>query len=166
MKLKVILIAAVSADGFISREQGVPWDLAADRAHFRRLTAGKCLLLGRRTFDEMLGWFRDHKPLVLTRRPLAAPWEGASVASAQAAVERATAEGEAELWVCGGASVYAAALPLASEVILTRVAQDLGAGVAFPKLEEVDWHCVRVEAGYDEAQGLNWEWQWYERRWL
>jgi len=71
---RTIIIAAVSADGFISRGTGVPWDLPEDRQHFRRLTQGQWLFLGRRTFEEMLGWFKDHHPVVLTRRPLLPPW--------------------------------------------------------------------------------------------
>jgi len=160
---RVILIAAVSADGFISRGKGVPWDLPADREHFRRLTAGKWLLLGRRTFDEMVGWFRDHQPLVLTGRPLPAPWSAAGVKSVEEAVMRVNAAGVEELWVCGGGSVYAAALPWATEVILTRVHQDLGSGVAFPALEQAVWRVTRTESGGRNADGLAWDWIWYER---
>ena len=88
MKVRVIIIAAVSADGFISRGTGVPWDLPEDRAHFRRLTAGRWLLLGRRTFEEMTGWFREHRPLVMTRRALPSPWEAAGVAGVEEAMRR------------------------------------------------------------------------------
>ncbi len=163
MGLRVILIAAVSADGFISAGQGVPWSLAADRAHFRRLTAGKTLLLGRRTFDEMQGWFRDHAPLVLTGRVLPARWEGAGVSSVAEALARTEEAGASELWVCGGGSVYAAALPVATELILTEVHESLGGGVAFPEVAPVTWRVVRREAGRCEQAGLSWDWVWYER---
>ncbi len=160
----MILIAAVSADGFISTGAGVPWDLPADRAHFRRLTAGQWLLLGRRTFEEMRAWFRAHHPLVLTRHALPAPWQDAAVASAAEAVQRATQAGAETLWVCGGASAYAEAMPLADELVLTRVADHLGDGARFPEMDPAMWVETRreqpVNQGADEPA---YEWVWLQR---
>ncbi len=164
-RLRVILIAAVSADGFISTGSGVPWDLPADRAHFRRLTAGKWLLLGRRTFEEMRGWFRDdHHPLVLTRRPLPAPWQNAGVNSVEDAVKRAEAAAAQELWVCGGASAYAEAMPRADELVLTRVADQLGHGAAFPPINPAQWREVRREQPPSGGPGPACDWVWMQRR--
>ncbi len=161
---RVILIAAVSEDGFISAGTGVPWDLPRDREHFRSLTAGKCLLLGRRTFDEMRGWFRDHRPLVLTRRALPEPWQDAAVASVEEAAQRA-GDGDGELWVCGGASVYAAALPLADELILTRVHERLGGGVPFPAINPAEWReTQRKTPPADSVPRPAFEWVWMRRR--
>ncbi len=162
---RVILIAAVSADGFISTGTGVPWDLPADREHFRRLTAGKWLLLGRRTFEEMLGWFRDHHPLVLTRRPLPEPWRHAGVTSAAEAVDRTTAAGVPELWVCGGAAAYAEAMPLATELVLTRVANKLGKGAPFPFIDPAQWQETRRTQPSEIPKGSPvFEWVWLHRR--
>jgi dihydrofolate reductase len=161
----VIIIAAVSADGFISQGTGVPWDLPEDRQHFRTLTQGQWLLLGRRTFEEMLGWFRDHHPLVLTRRPLPAPWEMAGVECLEAALAKMKAGGGRSLWICGGAAAYAMAMPQADELILTVVAEELGDGVAFPVVDESEWQMVRQEvptAG-SSGPGPTFEWRWYER---
>lgn len=163
MKTRVILIAAVSTDGFISTGTGVPWDLPADRTHFRRLTAGKWLLLGRRTFEEMRGWFRDHHPLVLTRRPLPEPWQDAGVTSAAEAVARAAAAGAPELWVCGGSSAYAEAMPLADEIVLTRVADTLGAGAPFPAIDPSLWQETRRAQPPKTAAGPAFEWVWLRR---
>lgn len=133
------LIAAVSSDGFVSRGRGVPWDLPADRDHFRACAAGKWLLLGRTTYQEMIGWFRDHHPLVLSRDPTFVPVVGQRVASVAEALALAATAGQEELLVCGGAQVYEAALPVADRLILTRVDQRLGGGLAFPAFEEGDW---------------------------
>lgn len=164
MVTRVILIAAVSADGFISPGTGVPWDLSEDRAHFRRLTAAQWLLLGRRTFEEMLGWFRDHHPLVLTQRPLPSPWQGTAVTSAAEAVERAHRAGAKELWVCGGSSAYAEAMPLADELVLTRVADDLGDGVRFPEIDPTVWQETRrLRPQHQVADEPAYEWIWFRR---
>ncbi|MBX7209570.1 MAG: dihydrofolate reductase [Verrucomicrobiaceae bacterium] len=145
MSLTVTLIAAVSADGFISRGKGVPWDLPADRAHFRSYTAGKWLLLGRTTYEEMRGWFRDHTPLVLSRDAGFQPPKGRRVSTAREAIDLAVASAQPEIVVCGGAQIYAAALPHATRLILTRVDERLASGLSFPLVNADDWHVVSTD---------------------
>lgn len=142
MKPLLTLIAAVSEDGFISRGQGVPWKLPADVAHFRAYTAGKWLLLGRRTYEEMIGWFRDHTPLVLSRDERFVPKIGQRVGSVEEALRLTAAD---ELVVCGGAHAYALALPLADRLVLTVVQTQLGEGVPFPTIAWSEWTEVSCE---------------------
>ncbi|MCB1224697.1 MAG: dihydrofolate reductase [Verrucomicrobiales bacterium] len=138
-------VAMVSRDGFISTGRGVPWDLPVDRAHFRAVTAGKALLVGRRTFEEMQGWFQPgHWPLVLTRRPLGAA-VGEAVSGVEEARDRVAQRGGGELWVIGGAAAYAAAMPQMQVMWLTRVEAELGEGVRFPGWVQADWRRVRSE---------------------
>jgi dihydrofolate reductase len=139
---RLTLIAAVSEDGFISRGQGVPWDLPRDRVHFRAATAGKWLLLGRRTYAEMLGWFRDHTPLVLTRDASFVPPIGKAVRSLPQALDLATKAGVEEIFVCGGSAAYELAFPHADRLFMTHVGTRLGAGVAFPKIGTPPWRLV------------------------
>jgi dihydrofolate reductase len=136
---RLTLIAAVSEDGFISRGQGVPWDLPRDRVHFRAATAGKWLLLGRRTYEEMLGWFRDHTPLVLTRDPAFIPPIGKCVRDVPQALDLATAAGVDEIYVCGGSAAYALAMPHADRLLVTHVSTRLGFGVPFPMIDTLLW---------------------------
>ena len=140
------LIAAVSSDGFISTGKGVPWDLPRDKEHFRRTTRGQWLLLGRRTYEEMLGWFEDRHPLVLTRNPSFIPTLGETVTTVEEALQVAAARGARELFVCGGGDAYAAAMPSADRLILTRVDSTLGAGVPFPPIPPVEWLPTSHEA--------------------
>lgn len=143
----VTLIAAVSADGFISRDKGVPWDLPADKAHYRRYTDCKWLLLGRTTYEEMLGgWFRDHVPLVLSRDHSWQPPVGRRVSSAAEAVALAEAAGQPELVVCGGRAAFDQAMPLAHRLVLTRVEAKLGRGIAFPAVEAAEWQVTKSES--------------------
>ena len=143
------LIAAISADGFISRGQGVPWTLPADVAHFRAYTAGKWLLLGRRTYEEMLGWFRDHKPLVLSRDQDLVPAVGKRVGSVEEALQQTATD---ELVVCGGAQAYSLAMPLADRLVLTQVQTQLGDGIPFPAIDWSDWTEVRRKPHAADAQ--------------
>jgi dihydrofolate reductase len=151
------LIAAVSTDGFISTGQGVPWDLPRDKEHFRRTTRGQWLLLGRRTYEEMVGWFEDRHPLVLTRSPTFAPSVGQTVESVKEALQKAAAGGAAELFVCGGGGAYAAAILYADRLILTEVGATLGAGVPFPAVPSAEWQLTSQQsfpADPRHAQGL------------
>ena len=74
------------------------------------------------------------------------------------AMRRVEEGGGDELWVCGGAAVYEAAMGYADELILTEVKAHLGGGVAFPMIEEGEWEVTRREVGEP-----GYEWVWYER---
>ena len=150
------LIAAVSADGYISTGTGVPWHLPRDIAHFRRTTRGQWLLIGRSTYVEMIGWFENHRPLVLTRDPAFIPPIGQTVTSVAEALQVAGEGGAAELFVCGGGGAYAAAMPWADRLILTHVDSTLGSGVPFPAVNPGEWRMTSRQdfpADADHAQG-------------
>ena len=150
------LIAAVSADGFISTGTGLPWHLPRDIEHFRRTTRGQWLLIGRCTYEEMIGWFENHRPLVLTRSADFIPPIGQTVASVAEALQVTGEGGAAELFVCGGGGAYAAAMPWADRLILTKVDSTLGSGVPFPAVNPGDWQMTSRQdfpADADHAQG-------------
>ncbi len=159
------LIAVVSADGLISRGQGVAWDLPRDKEHFRRATRGKWLLLGRRTYEEMLGWFEDRHPLVLTRDSGYTPKVGEKVAGVQEALARAAAAGARELAVCGGSAAFDAAMPWADRLILTHVEDSLGNGVPFPTVAPEEWQITSQQHfPPDAVNALGMTFATYERR--
>jgi len=133
----VTLIAALARDGTIgSASGGIPWDHPRDRRHFRAYTAGKWLLVGRRTYGEMDGWFGDRIPLVLTRDASFRPRSPGhrTVASVGGAIDLAQGNGAGELVVCGGGEVYAHCLPFADRLVLTRIEVDAACdgAVRFP----------------------------------
>ncbi|MDZ4289571.1 MAG: dihydrofolate reductase [Prosthecobacter sp.] len=164
MSTTVTLLAAISADGFISRGRGVPWDLPADKAHFRAYAAGKWCLLGRTTYEEMLGWFRDHHPLILSRDPAYHPPVGQHVTSVAEAIARANAARRPELVVIGGSSVFNSAMPLAHRLEITHVHDILGAGVSFPPISPEEWEPVsRIAHGIDKRHAQAFEIVTYQR---
>ena len=141
--MRVTLIAAVSRDGFISTGRGIPWSLPEDVRQFRKYCEGKWLLVGRRTFEEMRGWFRPGQtPVVVTRQPdFAAP--GARTAGSIAeALSLAREAGAAECVVIGGGEIYAAALPFSDALQITTVDTTLHCGVPFPAIVGEEWHTV------------------------
>ena len=158
------LIAAMSENRVISNHGRIPWDLPRDRAHFRAVAAGKLLLLGRRTFAQMSGWFQPgHRVIVLSRsESLPEIACGASflalAGSVEAALETSAAAGAEELLVCGGGQVYAAALPFAQRIILTTVHVSLPGDVTFPEVDATGWRTlstVRHEADAEHAFAMS-----------
>lgn len=141
--MRVTLLAAVSRDGFISTGRGIPWSLPEDVRQFREYCEGKWLLVGRRTFEEMRGWFRpEQTPVVVTRQAdYTAPGArtAGSIADALAVAREA---GAAECVVIGGGEIYAAALPFADTLHLTTVDTPLRHGVPFPVIAEAEWRTV------------------------
>lgn len=142
-KPTLTLIAAMDENRLLAGEQGIPWHLTHDIAHFRDYTAGRWLLLGRKTYEEMHGWFRaGHFPLVLSSRCGWDPDPGCIVSSVPHALALAGTAGQFELICCGGAQTYAAALPYAERLVLTIVHHRFDAGsrgVFFPEWRSPEW---------------------------
>jgi dihydrofolate reductase len=127
------LIVAMDEGGLIGRDGRLPWRMPEDLKHFRRLTMGKTMLMGRRTWDSLGG-----KPLdgrahwVLTRDPAFQPPGCRVFHDLDSAL---AAHGEGELMVIGGADLFRATLPVAQRIHLTRVHTRLEGDTWFPLAE-------------------------------
>lgn len=171
--MTLTLIAALDEDDAIGRSDGgLPWHLPDESAHFRAACAGKWLLVGRRTFEEMDGWFQqDHRIVVLTRHlpPIPAatgttevPRTAGTVPEALALARQAHAD---EIMVIGGARTYAAALPFADRLVLSRIGLRSGASVRFPPVDRAEWSLVQSQpTSRDAATGVEFSIQHWERR--
>ncbi len=120
--MRVSLVAAVARGGVIGHDGTIPWRLPEDLRHFRELTTGHPVVMGRRTWDSLPDRFRPlpgRRNVVVTRDPA---WHAAGA-------ERAASLDDAlrrlqelpHVFVVGGGQLYAAALPLADELLLTEV---------------------------------------------
>ena len=133
--MKVALVAAVARGGVIGRDGGLPWRLPEDLAHFREMTMGHPVVMGRRTWESLPERFRPlpgRRNVVVTRSP---DWdaEGAERAgSLDEALELLS--GEDRVSVIGGGELFAAALPLSDELVLTEIDADFDGDTFFP-----DW---------------------------
>lgn len=140
----ISLIVAMDENGVIGRDGRLPWRQPADLMHFKVLTMGKPILMGRKTFDSIGKPLPGRTNFVLTRD---AAWtrEGAlPVRSLDDAVERAG--GAAELMVIGGADVFRLALPRARRMYLTRIHAKVEGDTHFPPVDWSSWHEVERQA--------------------
>jgi dihydrofolate reductase len=114
------LVWAQSAGGVIGRDGALPWHLPEDMKHFRTLTAGATVLMGRRTWESLPPRFRPlpgRRNLVLSRTPQ----DGVETFSDLA---HALDAASGDTWVIGGAAVYRAALPFADRIVVTDIRAD------------------------------------------
>jgi dihydrofolate reductase len=124
------IIAAVSRNGVIGRDNSLIWHLPEDLQHFKRVTLGCPVLMGRKTFDSIGKPLPGRRNVVITRDPhWTAPGveEAPSLPAALELLKHAT-----KVFIIGGAQVYAEALPLVDELILTEIDRDFEGDTHFP----------------------------------
>ena len=169
----IVLVAAVARNGVIGREGGLAWNIPEDMAHFKAVTAGGTVIMGRSTWESIPLRFRPlpgRRNIVLSRqRGFEAP--GAEVAlSLEAALALAASplEGQTapiEVFVIGGAQVYTAALAQATRLELTEVQQDFEGDAHFPQGWQKDFQETRRRRVSTAApNGFDIDFVSYERR--
>jgi dihydrofolate reductase len=138
--VQVKLIFARSTNGVIGVANTLPWHLPEDMVHFKTLTAGAPVIMGRKTWDSLPPRFRPlpgRHNIVLTRQP-DAQMPGASVVHSLAAAFEAAA-GADTAWVMGGAELYRLAQPYAHQAIVTEVHLHVANGDAFAPQLGAGW---------------------------
>jgi dihydrofolate reductase len=156
---RIVLVAARADNGVIGLRGDIPWKIPEDFAHFKRITVGHPLVLGRTTFEGIGRPLPDRQSIVVTG-DRAWSWEGVLVArSVPEAIEVARALDDDLVNVGGGAQVYRAAMPLATEQVLTEVHVAPEGDTYYPEFDEADWRETRREDHTDHATP-------YEVRWL
>lgn len=159
----VALVAALDRNRAIGRDGAMPWHLSDDLKHFKALTLGKPVLMGRKTALAIGRPLPGRPNLVLTRAG-AAPFEGQIlVHSMDEAIARA---GDVELMVIGGGEVYALALPRATHMHLTEIdTATADADTFFPAFDPGEWReTARVHHPVDAKHPLAFDFVDYERR--
>lgn len=155
---RVVLVAAVAANGVIGRDGGIPWRIPEDLRHFKETTSGHTLLMGRRTFESIGRPLPDRTTVVVTRNP---DWaaDGVLVAtSVEEALELARGL-RGDVMVAGGSAVYAAATPYATHQVLTEVHASPDGDTYYPGYPHIDrsrWRETHREA-HDGFDFVRWE---------
>lgn len=150
--MKLALIVAIARNGVIGRDNTLPWHLPEDLRHFKAMTLGKPLVMGRRTWESIGRPLPGRTSIVVSRSAALKVPEGVVVvasldAALQAAQRLAARDGVDECMVIGGADIYRAALPLATRIYLTRIDSDIPGDTWFPALDATAWHERELGAG-------------------
>jgi dihydrofolate reductase len=148
-RIPLVLIAAVAENGVIGRNDRLPWRLKSDLQHFRRVTMGKPVVLGRKTFQSLFNPLQGRTTIVVTRdRNFMAPGvvvaHGLETALAAARGD-ALRRGADSIMVAGGSDIYAQAMPLADRLLITLVHVRSEGDAIFPPIDATFWREIRRE---------------------
>ncbi len=162
--MDIVLVAAVSQNGVIGRDGGLPWRLSSDLKRFKADTIGRPLIMGRRTWEAIGRPLPGRRNIVVTRDP-GYRVEGADlVATLDDALVLAHAQavtsGQSEICVIGGGQVYAQAMEQATRLKITRVLADIDGDTVFPPISEDEWvreSALDIPAGEKDSHATRYE---------
>lgn len=139
----ISLIVAVAENGVIGDRNALLWHISEDLRHFKAVTTGHPVVMGRKTWESLGRPLPNRTNVVITRQNIEIP--GCTVAHS---LEEAVAlfPADEEVFVIGGAQIYAAALPLARKFYLTRVFRAYEGDTRFPAWDEREWRLVSSES--------------------
>jgi dihydrofolate reductase len=156
---RVYLVAAVAANGIIGANGRLPWHIPEELKHFKKLTLGHPVIMGRRTWESLKGPLPQRENIVVTRTAgYDAP--GAAVA---ASLEGALAMciGEPVAFVIGGTQLFKDSLPVAAGMVLTEIQRDYEGDVSFPAYDRSRWRATQRES-HTAADGTKFDFVLYE----
>lgn len=146
----IALIVAAAENGVIGRGGRLPWRMPSDLKTFRRLTMGKPVVMGRKTYQSIGKPLDGRDNIVVSRDPDFAP-QGVIicrtlVAGIEAATACATRRGTDEIMIIGGAEIYRQAMPFAGRIYLSRIAAQPEGDATFPEPDPAEWRLSRFES--------------------
>lgn len=166
---RLALIVAVADNGVIGRDNGLPWHLPEDLRYFRRVTMGKPIVMGRKTYESIGRALPGRSNIVISRDRQFAPDGVLLAASLDEALalagQLADEQGVGEAVVIGGAQIYALALPRADRLYLTRVHASVEGDVVLPPVDWAQWaETSREHHGASEDNPHDFSFLVYDRR--
>jgi dihydrofolate reductase len=157
------LIAALARNGVIGIDNRLPWHLPEDLQHFKALTMGQAVIMGRKTWESLPPKFRPlpgRHNIVVTRD---AAYVAAGATVVHSLEDAAAAAGDATAFVIGGAELYCQALPLCDRLELTEIDADFSGDAHFPPFDRGAWREIAHTTG-KAAAGFDYAFVSYERR--
>ena len=147
---ELVLVAAMARGRVIGRDGDMPWHLPADLAHFKALTLGHPVLMGRRTFESIGRPLPGRTNIVISRTRPQLP-DGVELAAGLEEGMRLAADAS-QLMVIGGGQIYAEALPLAQRLELTLIDAEIDGDTFFPAFDPQDWRVRATQARPADAR--------------
>ena len=149
--MDVSIVVAMARNGAIGREGGLPWHLSSDLLHFKSITMGKPIVMGRLTHESIGRVLPGRENIILTRNKNYKA-DGCTVINDLSEVMSRSNEFD-EIIVIGGAQLYADAMPLATRLYITEVHAEVEGDVSFPEFDRKQWQ--ESEREYFSADDKN-----------
>jgi dihydrofolate reductase len=167
MAQQLTLVVAMDAQRGIGVDNQLPWHLPEDLAHFKRVTLGHPIIMGRKTFDSIGRPLPGRRNIVVTRNPGNRDWshEGVEVAgSLQEAIALAGDEvGNITASIIGGAQIFSESMALADRMIVTHINRVYRCDTFFPEIDPGKWTAVSRELQHSESGGVDFSFVTYEK---
>lgn len=160
-KPRLALIAAVAENGVIGAGNALPWHLPEDLKRFKALTLGHPVIMGRKTYESIGRPLPGRRNIVVSRNADFAAAGCETAVSLEAAIAACAGTAD-EIFVIGGAQIYAEALPLARRLYLTEIRAEFPGDARFPAFERGDWR-ETVHEHHRAESGLEFDFAVYER---
>ena len=144
----ITLVAAAAKNGVIGNKGRIPWDLPEDRRHFKELTMGHVLVMGRRTFEEIGRPLPGRRTYILSST---ISMQGENCRTAASLAEVLEAEKDSEIFICGGAMLYEEGMAVADRICLTELDWEAEGDVFFPEIDKTAFQETerrQMEGGY------------------
>jgi dihydrofolate reductase len=156
---KIYIVSAVDENYLIGNDNSLPWNIEIDKKHFRKLTLGKSVIMGRKTFQSIGKALEKRKNIILTRNTSFSV-EGCFIAHS---IEEALNFADEEVFVIGGEEIYKEFLPLAQKIFLTKIHAAFMGNKYFPEINKKDWKLEESKKIFDKKSNLFLEFQIYKR---
>ncbi|MBC7456331.1 MAG: dihydrofolate reductase [Massilia sp.] len=156
----ITLIVAFDAQRGIGIDNTLPWRLPEDLAHFKNLTSGHPIIMGRKTFDSIGRALPNRRNIVVTRN---GAWRHDGVEAVGSLADAIALAGESQAFIIGGAQVYAASMACADTIIATEIAHTFVCDAFFPPLLPGDWRETARETHHSATNGHNYAFVTYSK---
>jgi dihydrofolate reductase len=149
---EIVLVAAIAEDNAIGLNNDLLWKLPEDLAHFKQLTVGKTILMGRKTFESVGRPLKNRRNIVVTSNK---DWSFAGVDVFHSLKDALASIKEEEVMIVGGAEIYKQSMPLANRMEITLVHSVFpNADTHFPTIEWDNWEILEQKKSADSISGL------------
>ena len=148
--MKISLVAAVSQNGVIGSDNKIPWHISADFKHFKEITMNHHILMGKNTYESIGKVLPGRTNIILSSDKNFKVDEGFVFDSIEKAIAFAKQNGETELMIIGGGSIYKMFYPIADKIYLTKVLNDFEGNIRFPEIEMDKWKIESSEKHLNE----------------
>jgi dihydrofolate reductase len=158
---QLTLVVAMDAERGIGIDNKLPWHLPEDLAHFKRVTLGHPIVMGRKTFDSIGRPLPKRRNIVVTRN---AAWRHEGVEVALSLQEAVALLGDEPASIIGGAQIFGDAMDLADRMIVTEIGHVFRCDTFFPPIDPSLWVETARETHHSEANGFDYAFVTYEKR--